>query len=809
MLREGPRAATAVRARAATMLVALVGALLVLPATTAPAWSDVEAFSWSDDFANEEGVFGDFRGFGDPARFQFFDGSIHPDVAALSVIASSTSDPLGVLVVAERHSRASSYFFGAFQFSAAGSDPLSGVLHVQDGDTVSVTYHGAGGADGLRSSIHRSWFADTRVPDFREVGFVAPDDAPVTVRGAARAAPANSLIRLYDAVESAEVMATTTADSAGRFQLDTDAALTSTVAVSAQEPGLPESGRLSVEWARVTGRVVLPDAHLGVRSALVEVRAEGDPDPCAGREGCIAGGHLSDRDGYVYTTSTSASFFSGDPGRYEMRTHPQDVPKEAHYLGAAYSGSGPFPVTLEEGTATADAGDMPLLGPNLTGFVRDQTGTPVIEAMIDFYDERVEIVPNTGTYSQHDDGRFAVHLPDGDHTMRVRGPFGCVGYAETVRTISVRGGVANPSHLDVVLQVVGLDEAEWSIPLDPPEQGVVVGLGGAGLTLRLDGADGPGLLSVHCTSAGWDQVTAVSPPIEIDWDGGFDQADVCLRYRPERAQAAGLSTDELQLLHLSDDGQLTALPLDPGSDGAELCGPTDSFSSFAVGVPRSASPAPAPAPAPTSATTPQARTTDDACPSGVPEDGFTDVPQGGAHEAAIDCIVWWRVAQGRTAQSYAPAADVTRAQMATFIANLIITSGGALPAARRDHFDDDDGERHEDSINRLAEAGIVTGQADGRYCPGLPVRRDQMASFLVRATERRIGALLPRNGDFFTDDDDNTHELRIDQAASAGFTGGAPGGGYSPAALVRRDQMGSFLARVLDLLVEQHGAALP
>jgi hypothetical protein len=85
--------------------------------------------------------------------------------------------------------------------------------------------------------------------------------------------------------------------------------------------------------------------------------------------------------------------------------------------------------------------------------------------------------------------------------------------------------------------------------------------------------------------------------------------------------------------------------------------------------------------------------------------------------------------------------------------------------------------------------GIVTGQADGRYGPGLPVRRDQMASFLVRATERRIGALLPRNGDFFTDDDDNT--LRIDQAASAGFTGGATGGGYSPAALVRRDQMGS------------------
>jgi hypothetical protein len=147
--------------------------------------------------------------------------------------------------------------------------------------------------------------------------------------------------------------------------------------------------------------------------------------------------------------------------------------------------------------------------------------------------------------------------------------------------------------------------------------------------------------------------------------------------------------------------------------------------------------------------------------------------------------------------------------MATFIANLVTASGGSLPAARRDHFDDDDGDRHEDSINRLAEAGIVTGQRDGSYGPLLPVRRDQMATFLVNATERRTGAALPRLGSFFADDDGSTHETRIDQAAGAGFTGGGADGRYAPSQPVRRDQMGSFLARVLDLLVEQHGARTP
>jgi hypothetical protein len=199
---------------------------------------------------------------------------------------------------------------------------------------------------------------------------------------------------------------------------------------------------------------------------------------------------------------------------------------------------------------------------------------------------------------------------------------------------------------------------------------------------------------------------------------------------------------------------------------------------------------------------------DSACPARVPEDGFADVPPENAHERAVDCLVWWGVARGRTSTQYAPRDTVTRAQMATFIAQLVLRSGGQLPPAGADVFPDDDGSPHEDAVNRLFRAGIVTGRPDGTYAPELPVTRDAMAKFLVLSLEHRTGARLPSSADRFADDNGNTHEHNINRAAAAGLTGGTTSSTYGPALPVRRDQMASFLARSLALLVDS-GAAAP
>ncbi|MGH3442109.1 MAG: S-layer homology domain-containing protein [Nitriliruptorales bacterium] len=204
------------------------------------------------------------------------------------------------------------------------------------------------------------------------------------------------------------------------------------------------------------------------------------------------------------------------------------------------------------------------------------------------------------------------------------------------------------------------------------------------------------------------------------------------------------------------------------------------------------------------------RSVDLACPPAVIQDaGFADVPDGAAHEREIDCVVWWEVARGTTSATYGPASPVTREQMASFITNLVTASDGSLPADPADRFSDDEKSVHEGNINRLAEAGLVAGKGEGRYDPGAPVTREQMATFLVNAYEYRTENTLTSSSDYFDDDDGSAHEDNINKAAEAGFTGGSGGGKYSPAASVTRAQMASFLARVLDLLVEEGHATPP
>lgn len=192
----------------------------------------------------------------------------------------------------------------------------------------------------------------------------------------------------------------------------------------------------------------------------------------------------------------------------------------------------------------------------------------------------------------------------------------------------------------------------------------------------------------------------------------------------------------------------------------------------------------------------------DACPAHTRTGGFPDVDPASTHGAAISCLAWWGVTAGTASGGYAPEAVVTRAQMASFLARTVARGGGTLPVSPKDAFTDDKGSPHERSMNQLAAAGIVLGRGDGTYAPGVPVRRDQMASFLVRAVEHVLGAPLPEGGNAFTDDDGNSHERAIGKAEKADITAGVSAGRYGMDGEVRRASMASFLVRTLDLLVE-------
>lgn len=187
-----------------------------------------------------------------------------------------------------------------------------------------------------------------------------------------------------------------------------------------------------------------------------------------------------------------------------------------------------------------------------------------------------------------------------------------------------------------------------------------------------------------------------------------------------------------------------------------------------------------------------------ACPLGVPSAGFIDTA-GNVHATAIDCVSHHGIAHGVTADRFDPSATVTRGQLASFLVRLVDAAGGTLPASGDVAFSDTAGSVHEDAIDRLAAAGIVSGVAPGRFAPGATVTRGQLASMLVGTLEHLGTSTTGPVVDAFTDDDGSVHEDAIDTAAALGLVTGTTATTVAPSVPVRRDQAGSFLARTLSL----------
>ena len=210
----------------------------------------------------------------------------------------------------------------------------------------------------------------------------------------------------------------------------------------------------------------------------------------------------------------------------------------------------------------------------------------------------------------------------------------------------------------------------------------------------------------------------------------------------------------------------------------------------------------------TAATPPPAQDTSAFCANASTSTSFTDLDQNSAHYHNILCAVSAGIAKGKTSTTYAPAAIVTRGQMATFVAraldeaNALVAQGVQLnplpPYDGVNRFADvSPTDTHVASINRLAKAGIVSGKSPGIFDPGGDVTRGQMATFLNNAEGFLTGSKYDSSQDFFTDDDANIHEPNINAIASVGIANGVGGTSYAPDQGVARDQMASFLIRWL------------
>jgi uncharacterized protein YkwD len=164
--------------------------------------------------------------------------------------------------------------------------------------------------------------------------------------------------------------------------------------------------------------------------------------------------------------------------------------------------------------------------------------------------------------------------------------------------------------------------------------------------------------------------------------------------------------------------------------------------------------------------------------------GFSDTSSS-AFQREIEWLVTRGITSGCAPGRFCPTAAVTREQMASFIRRAT-----GLPSSATGWFTDIAASEHRADINGIAVARIAAGCTEGRYCPDSRVTRAQMASFLVRALD-----LAPASRDYFRDDDGTPHEAAINTLAAHGVTGGCATGRYCPGATVTREQMAGFLFR--------------
>jgi spore germination protein YaaH len=156
-------------------------------------------------------------------------------------------------------------------------------------------------------------------------------------------------------------------------------------------------------------------------------------------------------------------------------------------------------------------------------------------------------------------------------------------------------------------------------------------------------------------------------------------------------------------------------------------------------------------------------------------------------KADIEWLYAQDVTRGCSPTTYCPGDPVAREQMASFIVRAM-----DLAPSSTDFFTDDEASQHESDINALAGAGITAGCGTRRFCPTVAVSREQMASFLARALH-----LSPATVDYFDDDDGSAHEADINRVAAAGITAGCAERRFCGGSVVTREQMAAFLRRAL------------
>ncbi len=169
------------------------------------------------------------------------------------------------------------------------------------------------------------------------------------------------------------------------------------------------------------------------------------------------------------------------------------------------------------------------------------------------------------------------------------------------------------------------------------------------------------------------------------------------------------------------------------------------------------------------------------------------------------------IVEGYADGNYHPEWQITRAQMAVFIARAIVTPTGEegieayVPPESPTFTDVQASYWAYKHVECLAENGVVEGYPDGLYRPSAIVTRAEMAAYISRAIAEPRGEVglegyTPPDTPTFNDlPSDHWAYPYVEYAAENGVVQGYTDGSYLPNRKMTRSQMAVYVARAFDL----------
>jgi hypothetical protein len=179
---------------------------------------------------------------------------------------------------------------------------------------------------------------------------------------------------------------------------------------------------------------------------------------------------------------------------------------------------------------------------------------------------------------------------------------------------------------------------------------------------------------------------------------------------------------------------------------------------------------------------------------------FADVPSTFWAEEAIGDLAAKQLIKGVSAERFAPAQKVTRAEFAAMLVRLLgIQAEGPVP-----YSDVTPGKWYADAVAAAADAGIVYGTSGDRFAPEAPIKRQEMAAMLVRAYAYAVkqpnAADVTRSGFADIAGSPDWVQEAVNTAYALGFIKGHTPSRFAPEGLATRAESAQVMFNLLNKL---------